>query len=139
MVFDRAKYCPGIWYAMHRMAKNALTTDLQKAFCKNIRLDANSFPCKECKPHYEEYVNLNPPEANLKELFRWTWEFHNNVNTLLNKPNITYDAAVALFEEECESCTSNLMIPHVFMSRSENTALEIIKEEKKPIIINKKK
>jgi len=52
-------------------------------------------PCCLCRTHYENAItNLN---INLNEpmcLFRWSVNFHNEVNAKLGKPLVTYEEAL---------------------------------------------
>jgi len=46
-------------------------------------------PCPVCREHYQTYLQKMPITPHLDrrdDLFKWTVELHNEVNTLLNKP-----------------------------------------------------
>lgn len=52
-------------------------------------------PCCLCRTEYEKEINnlkinLNEPMC----LFRWSVDFHNQVNARLNKPQVTYEEAL---------------------------------------------
>lgn len=61
----------------------------------SLRSVSKVIPCALCRTHFENKINnLN---LNLKEsmcLFRWSVDFHNEVNTKLGKPLFTYEEAL---------------------------------------------
>lgn len=114
---------PGVWFNIHTLALHQ-TRDY---FIKYIRFVIEKLPCGECSNHAISYVEQNPPEnyVGIKNddgedisMFKWTWIFHNAVNTRLGKKYIDYDTAINMYDDSvvCESsCTDNnsyLSIPN---------------------------
>lgn len=87
-----------LWQEIHVTSLRINNIYQYKDFCKWIRHLANNFPCARCKGHLISYIDLNPPEHE-KDLFRWGWELHNNVNKRLNKEYISYEKAKKLWSE----------------------------------------
>lgn len=97
---------PGIWHSIHLLGKNANMIERKKAFIYFMDLLYHNFPCPVCKTHIQQYMNKNPivPFLNLKSpngtdigLFKWSWIFHNAVNTRLGKPEMDWDTVQALY------------------------------------------
>ena len=99
---------PGAWFTIHLMAKNATTKELKDAFIVFMELLREYFPCKKCRKHINEYLNKNPIRDfyNIKDnkgndigMFKYTWLFHNTVNTRLDKQYIDWDTAWAMYDD----------------------------------------
>lgn len=84
---------PGIWLSIHMFAHRARNQRNKKSFCFFIDLMAHSFPCHECKEHFQKYVEKNPPEAFLDHsysMLSWSWRFHNGVNKRIGKKELLF-------------------------------------------------
>lgn len=61
-----------------------------------------TMPCHHCQKHYDDHletldkVNMGTSMA----LFKWGWEFHNQINKKLGKQPLAYEHAVALWAKE---------------------------------------
>ena len=99
---------PGIWWFLHNKASLA-TTDISKLeFMNDVNNLKKTFPCNECRSHLIEFVKKNPMEPFLKKdkgLFIWTWNFHNNANTITGKPIFPYIDAERMYYSP-ELCTT---------------------------------
>ena len=79
--------------------KQAMMTFLN-SICYNL-------PCKECKMHCSQYMSKHPPNLTSScELQKWAFNFHNNINVRLGKPQFTvaqyqrkYGTAVKIHRE----------------------------------------
>lgn len=78
-------------FAQERMAENAM---------KAVKGALKTIPCSHCAEHFATHVvavleadreKWLPPMA----LFRFMVEYHNTVNRKVEKPEITYEAALA--------------------------------------------
>ncbi len=79
------------------------------------------FPSIECKSNYTKYIDNNPPEIALS-YFEYTWDFHNYINIILDKPKMSADTYKIIYTNEgykCETCGSN----------GKNTSDKIISKE----------
>ena len=68
-------------------------------------------PCKYCKEKYKMFLDRLPSYDIYKsmELFRWSVDLHNHVNRHLNKPEITYEAAVDLWTRKLSDYKNNVL------------------------------
>ena len=90
---------PIFWNAMHivSLAYPATPTDAEKAgtraFFESL---ATVLPCPICREHYKEKIAASPPAVNSKgELIVWVWEIHNEVNKMLQKPEMSMEDFLA--------------------------------------------
>jgi len=116
MTQDRAKiYGPGVWYVLHLLSYHANTLEKSKIFIEQLEQILSEFPCDNCRKHALKYLAEHRPEQNLHMvdnegnmigMFRWTWMFHNFVNSKLGKTVIDWETAIGLYEEitPCMDC-----------------------------------
>ena len=74
-------------------------TDKDMDYAKDlIKAIYYALPCEVCSGHYLSNIKANPlkPEdiSSKTNFATWFINLHNTVNTLLNKPNLTYDEAL---------------------------------------------
>jgi hypothetical protein len=81
-----------LWDNIHTKAAQVKTPQQHQEFCLWMRQIVSTMSCPSCRAHAQQYVLDNPPE-NAKNAFVWTWEFHNNVNQRLGKPQLDYGTA----------------------------------------------
>ncbi len=86
---------PIFWDAMHivSLAYPVQPTEADKAgaraFFESL---ASVIPCPICREHYSAKIKESPIALDSKgELIYWTWDIHNQVNTMLNKPTVTIE------------------------------------------------
>lgn len=103
---------PGTWFSIHITAKNAITKDSKDAFIQFMELLRNTFPCLKCRKHINEYMDKNPirdfymirdDKGNDIGMFKYSWLFHNTVNTRLNKPYIDWNTAWSMYSDDTSS------------------------------------
>jgi hypothetical protein len=80
------------WDEIHTNATNAKTPEKRVEYCTWLRHTIGTIYCHMCRAHAVAYLQAYPPE-NKEDLFHWTWEFHNNVNSRLHKPIMDYNTA----------------------------------------------
>lgn len=90
------QYYNNLWKQIHINAIKYTKSKNHQQYCTWIRELSNMMTCHICKNHMNEYFKLNPPELS-KDLFSWSWDFHNSVNLRLNKPILDYYTAVLLY------------------------------------------
>ncbi len=108
------KLGPGIWWYTHMKAIKA-TNDIKiNDFINHINFLTDNFWCQSCKKHLHHYINNHPFEElryltneNNKRIgmFKWSWMFHNTVNTRIGKPYIDWTTAWSMYEEESFVCS----------------------------------
>ena len=81
---------PKCWEFLHSIPNGypENPTDEQKesasGFFENLHF---MLPCQKCGNHFQENIKNNPPNVNSKkELEEWIYNFHNDVNNMLDKP-----------------------------------------------------
>lgn len=114
----KEKITPAVWSILHNYSalkvKDPANPRRLKAMERSkFRLMLNetieSISCDECKVHAKEYIKSNPPNVKTDlDMFKYTCDFHNNVNTKLGKP--TYDCNLMLGAPTCSTCSTKL--PH---------------------------
>jgi hypothetical protein len=106
LLSDPVKLGPGIWYTIHIKAKLATNEKAKQEFVDYMYLLHDEFPCLNCRKHIQEYMSSHPfdlfenmTNENGKEIgmFKWTWMFHNAVNTRLNKPYLDWETAREMY------------------------------------------
>ncbi len=107
---------PGTWWLIHTKAKAAVNDKLIDEFINLMYFLVKNFSCKKCRKHIKQYIDTHP-FSDLKNLrggdgerigmFKWSWMFHNAVNTRINKPYVDWETAVEMFYDEPEVCSKN--------------------------------
>lgn len=92
-----------LWDKIHQKGKDAVTCKRKKRFKKYIKKLVKKIPCDKCKNHLKEFLSQEPLtkyfnlyDRNTGEdigIFRWTWLYHNDVNSKLDKPVVSWDQA----------------------------------------------
>lgn len=107
---------PGIWWLIHMKAKDATNDELVEEFIDYIYFLAEKFSCKKCRKHINQYIETHPFDdlRNLRNdegerigMFKWSWLFHNAVNTRIGKPYVEWETAVEMFYGDSGICSQN--------------------------------
>ena len=91
---------PIFWHTIHITAIGYPTNPTygQKKAAKEFYESlAFLIPCPVCRQHYETHLQKNPLTPHLDrrdDLFRWTVNLHNEVNTTLGKPRLLASAVI---------------------------------------------
>jgi len=107
---------PGYWVNMHLVARRANTEPAKRAFRDYLRLLAETFPCEKCRLHIQEYLAAHPIERSWTVLttkgedmgmFKYSWEFHDQVNRRLGKEGPDLVTAWEMYSQGCKNpmCT----------------------------------
>lgn len=87
------------WHFIHMVAlsyPHQPTEEDRKQYLHFFESLKYTLPCPTCARHYTEKFAQNPPNLNSKdELFQWTVDIHNSVNSDNGKKQITYADALA--------------------------------------------
>lgn len=88
----------GIWWTIHTQALCSVTEQEQVQYCHLLLSIIETLPCNQCKEHALDYVTQNPLQDHIMKadgevrpeysMFRYTVDFHNNVNARTGKPHI---------------------------------------------------
>src|SRR6516164_8728351 len=116
---DIQKLGPGIWFVIHTLAYHATTDQLKETFNLTINTLCDHFGCDTCKPHFTQFI-LSHPLIKYKDYFKWSWELHNEVNKILNKPQMKYETALQQYKNNtCQNCTAKLPNPFLIPVKNE--------------------
>lgn len=93
---------PGIWFTLHTLAKNAVTKADKGNFLRFLMSLREDFPCPNCRIHINNFLEIHPPDPFMKSsapdsLFKYTWIFHNHVNSRLHKSIVPWETAKAFY------------------------------------------
>jgi len=103
---------PGIWYCIHSKAAYVKNYNNMLDTIKDIKFYIKTLKCENCKQHAIEYEKIHPlndclqcKHQNHKGgiemcLFKWTCDFHNAVNSRINKPIIGYELAYDFYSDK---------------------------------------
>ncbi len=98
------------WIFIHTIAynypKNPTEEDKNyyKIFFTNLK---NILPCNECKTHYSKLITKFPIDNYLssqKDLFKYTYLLHKNINNRLKKPNETFKNVFNFYKNSDKLC-----------------------------------
>lgn len=103
---DPKTFGPGQWQAIHTYAKHATTDETKRAFMDYMKIICNNLKCDKCRGHAMDYLAKNPMKdfMNIKNaegieigMLKWTWIFHNSVNSRLGKPLMDWETCYAMY------------------------------------------
>jgi hypothetical protein len=95
-----------LWFSLHYGALNYPKTaddSMKNMMVGYIRGLPIMIPCDICKNHAYEYISkfsdqqLREISSSNESLFRFFWQFHNNVNSQTGKPTITFEKAYDVY------------------------------------------
>ena len=109
---------PGVWFNIHLLAAKATDVETKEFFVQYINTLVKNLPCIECRKHATKYLRDNLlisylTDSDPEGLFRWSWTFHNFVNTRLSKPFIDWEIARDMFYNEEGVCAGDCGTPLV--------------------------
>jgi hypothetical protein len=106
---DPKTFGPGQWQGIHIYASHATTDEIKRAFMDYMHMIADNLKCDKCRQHALDYLSKNPMTDffNIKNaegvdigMLKWTWIFHNSVNSRLGKPLMDWDTCYAMYGEK---------------------------------------
>ena len=114
LITDPRIFGPGLWFSIHITAYHAKKEEEKKAFVRFMENTRDSIQCLSCKEHCIEYMEQNPITDYWNQtyqneeigMFKWTVNFHNAVNSRLNKPIIPWATAYNLYSKAIVSFCS---------------------------------
>jgi hypothetical protein len=93
---------PYFWSVIHMTALSAtenLTPERKEAYVRFFETMPDILPCTMCGKHLRENLQVLPVDTD--DMFRWSIDLHNLVNTQLNKPEMPYDQAYRYWSSRC--------------------------------------
>jgi len=121
--FTNPKYIgPGMWVAIHTMARNANTYEKKKAFVDFMAGLRLSFPCSVCRKHLNAYLDSHPFDPYWKKvdpttgedigLFYWSYLLHSAVRVRLGQPSVDWETVKALYSPDNDVCSLDCQDAH---------------------------
>jgi len=93
---------PYFWSVIHMTALSAkpdMTDEKRQAYIRFFESMPDVLPCAMCGKHLKENLETMPVDTD--DMFRWTVDLHNLVNSQLNKPEIPYEKAYRYWSARC--------------------------------------
>lgn len=107
---DRDYIGPGVWFMLHLIAAHAESSrELKDSYPHIIELLTQTFPCDECRGHFNSMVNKLPVEyfRDMRNgYFSWSYKAHSLVNQRLGKETPNYQEALTWFKNPSSNCSS---------------------------------
>lgn len=108
------RYGPGMWFMIHRMAliagENTSCGECDRDFVVKSLYDlSENHPCLNCRRHMQKYLQSHDIYRE-PDLFKYTVDFHNDVNRRLGKIIIPLSEAELIYlgsDEDNGSCNSD--------------------------------
>jgi hypothetical protein len=100
---------PYVWAAIHLVcigAPDVLGPAEQMHYKQFFMILPDVIPCGICSDHLRENLQKLPVDQSLassKDMFKWSVDLHNLVNSQLNKPNVTMADAEAKWRKICDT------------------------------------
>ena len=102
------------WQCMHIMAytfADQPSSPAKERMLATLVGILSMLPCPACSIHAFIYMQQHPPNAeNRTELMRWVCDFHNIVNTRLNKTTFTYEESEKQIRQWCETAAAAAVV-----------------------------
>ena len=80
-----------------------VSPEKRDAYTKFFESMPEILPCAQCGKHLRE--NLQTLPVDTSDLFRWSVDMHNLVNSQLNKPEIPYEKAYRYWSSRCSKAS----------------------------------
>lgn len=95
-----------MWRSIHYIALgypvHNPSVDIKQSYISFFSVLGSVLPCAKCAQHYNRHLTSYPLEPSLTgraELFRWTVDLHNGVNTSLGRKTWTYEQAYEVYAD----------------------------------------
>lgn len=109
-MFPIDKIGSGLWYSIHTQSKYVNTKKDLNEFINFFENLIINIPCPVCREHAASYYAMNKIDDSILgsfyyenvdvSVFKWTYDFHNNVNHRLGKKVMEFSFAVNLYMKE---------------------------------------
>jgi hypothetical protein len=80
-------------------ANEGLDPEKKEAYIRFFEAMPDVLPCSMCGKHLKENLKLLPVDTD--DMFRWSIDLHNLVNSQLNKPEVPYEQAYRYWSARC--------------------------------------
>ena len=95
------KFGPYFWGALHLACLYGGDPKVLESFAQSY---LEVLPCPACRIHFAQVLQDVPFPVNgtREEIFKWSVVVHNVVNARLDKPQVTFDQALATWTSGCD-------------------------------------
>ena len=93
---------PYFWSVIHMTALSAnegISPEKKEAYTRFFEAMPDVLPCSMCGKHLKDNLQLLPVDTD--DMFRWSVDLHNLVNSQLNKPEVPYEKAYRYWSARC--------------------------------------
>jgi len=80
-------------------AETIMTPEKREAYIRFFESMPDILPCSQCGKHLKDNLLILPVDTD--DMFRWSVDLHNLVNSQLNKPEIPYEKARTYWSSRC--------------------------------------
>lgn len=102
---NSVRFGPGIWHSIHMLAYTSRTYPERLRFLNMIYTLVSGIDCLYCWHHADANLrSISPCDPKYWQpgdemgMFRWSVDFHNHVNSMLNKPKFDYLEALRKYD-----------------------------------------
>ena len=85
---DTRYWGPSGWRLLHLITFAASRSNVSPKLCDFFNTLPYVLPCKYCRKSLSEYMTEDPVECNKKNLPKWLWRIHNDVNAKLRTQRV---------------------------------------------------
>jgi hypothetical protein len=93
---------PYFWSVIHMTALSAnegISPEKKEAYVRFFEAMPDVLPCSMCGKHLKDNLQLLPVDTD--DMFRWSVDLHNLVNSQLSKPEVPYEKAYRYWSARC--------------------------------------
>ena len=84
---------------MTALSAQDVSDEKRQSYVKFFEAMPDILPCAQCGKHLKENLQILPVDTS--DLFKWSVDLHNLVNSQLNKPEIPYEKAYRYWTARC--------------------------------------
>lgn len=100
---SKSQWGPPTWSLLHCLsikAKDTMNKEQLEDVKRLIQLIVQNLPCPICSTHAISHFNKFQFKSirTLAELRTYLWDFHNNVNSRTDKPRITFEEHLLIYQ-----------------------------------------
>ena len=108
---------PSLWRVLHSFSfaiQNSTPENIKQrnefiAFVESLK---TMLPCEECRLHFVDYLENNSPR-HASNLALWTFNFHNEVNKRLGKPQFSFEDVSQVYQGADAHCDMHCATKHL--------------------------
>lgn len=103
---------PQTWRFLHAVSftfPDNPNAETRKAYADFYDSLTNVLPCPACRYHLKQFIKANPIDTtSRKDLARWVWKAHDNVNVGANKKSPSFEKVTLAYTRPADSAIYNM-------------------------------